>query len=108
MINASKRSQLVLADRRKPRDTRREAGPGIILPREQPRQAAHSTNMDRWDRGLSDALGDLAAFLRHEAEQCLILAHSSDYKALSDELIMIAAALHERASEIEAKHPHAP
>jgi hypothetical protein len=61
--------------------------------------------MDRGD-GLNAALGSLAAFLRQEAEQCLILARSCDYQTLSDELITIAAALHERASAIEAKQPH--
>jgi len=62
--------------------------------------------MEQWDRTLTGALGDLAAFLRDEAEQCLLLARSCNYKNLAEELIMIAAALHERASEIEAKQPH--
>ncbi len=59
--------------------------------------------MDHWDQSLSDALGGLAALLRHEAEQCLLQARDCDHKLLAEELIGIAAALHERASEIEAK-----
>jgi len=52
------------------------------------------------------ALAELARYLRHQAEECLLLAHKERSAPSAAELVVIAASLHERATKLETSLAH--